>query len=102
MPKGLAAHVNLDRVKAPPVFGWLQKAGGMSEPEMLRTFNCGIGMVVVAERARAEEVLAVFRDCGEQAEIIGEVEPGRGVKSEAKGMGEREAVRFSGSLRVAM
>ncbi len=101
MPKGLAAHVNLNRFAAPPVFGWLRKAGGMPDAEMLRTFNCGIGMVAVAQKDRADEVLAVFRDCGETAQVIGEVEPGRGVKSEAKGMGEAEAVRFSGALRFA-
>ena len=101
LPKGLAAHVNLNSFTSPPVFGWLQKAGGMSEAEMLRTFNCGIGLVMVAAKGRADEVLAVLRECGEAATIIGEVEAGRGVKSEAKGMGEAEAVRFSGALRGA-
>ena len=73
----------------------------MAEAEMLRTFNCGIGLVVVAERARADEVLAAFRERRRDGGVIGEVEPGRGVKSEAKGMGEAEAVRFSGTLQVA-
>ena len=49
----------------------------------------------------ADPYLEAFRDAGEEALIIGEVEPGRGVKSEAKGKGEAEAVRFSGALQVA-
>jgi phosphoribosylformylglycinamidine cyclo-ligase len=101
MPKGLAAHVDLASFRTPAVFGWLQSAGGMADAEMLRTFNCGLGLVAITERRRAPEVLEAFRQAGEEACIIGEVEPGRGVKSEAKGKGEAEAVRFSGRLMGA-
>jgi phosphoribosylformylglycinamidine cyclo-ligase len=100
MPEGLAAHIDLSRVVAPPVFGWLQSQGGMAEAELLRTFNCGIGLVIVAAKARADEVLAALRDAGETPLVIGEAEPGRGIKSEAKGKGEAEAVRYSGALRM--
>jgi phosphoribosylformylglycinamidine cyclo-ligase len=101
MPDRLAAHVDLGRCQAAPVFGWLQRAGGRAEAEMLRTFNCGIGLVVIAQRDRAGEVIEACRGAGEEAHFIGEVEPGRGIKSEAKGKGEAEAVRFSGALQVA-
>ncbi|MFO1173467.1 MAG: phosphoribosylformylglycinamidine cyclo-ligase [Hyphomicrobiaceae bacterium] len=101
MPDGLAAHIDLSKFAAPPVFGWLQSQGGMAEAELLRTFNCGIGMVVVAARARAGEVVAALQDAGETPRVIGEVEPGRGIKSDAKGKGEAEAVRYSGSLGLA-
>ncbi len=100
MPDGLAAHIDLSKIAAPPVFGWLQAQGGMAEAELLRTFNCGIGMVVVAARSRAGEVVAALHDAGEAPQIIGEVEPGRGIKSDAKGKGEAEAVRYSGALRT--
>jgi phosphoribosylformylglycinamidine cyclo-ligase len=100
IPRGLAAHVDLSSFRAPPVFGWLQKAGGVAEAEMLRTFNCGIGLVAVVQRNRSDDVLEAFRAAGETARIIGEVEPGRGIKSEAKGWGEAEAVRFSGTLKA--
>ncbi|HRD75468.1 MAG TPA: phosphoribosylformylglycinamidine cyclo-ligase [Hyphomicrobiaceae bacterium] len=99
MPKGLAAHVRLDTVSPPPVFGWLAKAAGIGDTEMLRTFNCGIGMVVVADPARVADVTSALSAAGERPVAIGEVEPGRGVKSQAKGQGEAEAVRFSGRLR---
>src|SRR5688572_7381662 len=46
LPDHLAAHVDLNAVTVPKVFGWLSQVGGMSEREMLRTFNCGVGMLV--------------------------------------------------------
>jgi len=61
LPKHLAAEINLGAFRVPAVFSWLAKTGGVAQNEMLRTFNCGIGMiVVVAEKdaARVSEVLA--------------------------------------------
>ncbi|HSX74806.1 MAG TPA: AIR synthase-related protein, partial [Shinella sp.] len=49
----------------PPVFGWLSKTGGMSEREMLRTFNCGVGMIAVVPADKADEVAAVLTREGE-------------------------------------
>jgi phosphoribosylformylglycinamidine cyclo-ligase len=101
MPRGLAAHIDLASLRAPPVFGWLQRAGNLDDAEMLRTFNCGIGMVVIAEERRADAVLAALQAAGEAPVAVGSVEPGRGVKSSAKGKGEAEAVRYSGRLAGA-
>ena len=101
LPDGLAAHVELGTFKAPAVFGWLQGAGNLDDAEMLRTFNCGIGMVVVASALRANDVLAALTAAGESPHVIGVIEPGRGVKSSAKGKGEAEAVRYSGALAFA-
>jgi phosphoribosylformylglycinamidine cyclo-ligase len=101
MPQGLAAHIDLNEVRSAPVFGWLQGAGNLDEEELLRTFNCGIGMVIVAARERAGEVMSALVDAGEQALKIGLVERGRGIKSSAKGKGEAEAVRYSGRLTFA-
>ena len=67
---------------------------------MLRTFNCGIGLVLVAAQADAEEVLSVLEPPARRPIAIGEIEPGRGVKSPAKGKGEAEAVRYSGAAGV--
>ncbi|MGD9828032.1 MAG: phosphoribosylformylglycinamidine cyclo-ligase [Hyphomicrobiaceae bacterium] len=100
LPDGLAAHVDLAAFAMPPVFDWLKREGRIAEAELLRTFNCGIGMVVVAEAARADAVSNALRAAGESPTIIGSVEQGRGVKSEAKGKGLAEAVRYSGSLRA--
>ncbi len=98
MPTGLAAHVDLSAIAMPPVFGWLKQAGRLDDAEMLRTFNCGIGMIVIAHKARALEVIEALETAGEHPIVIGNVEAGRGVKSSAKGKGEAEAVRFSGRL----
>ena len=67
---------------------------------MLRTFNCGIGLVLVSAKDQSETVAARLRAAGEEPAVIGEIEQGRGVKSAAKGKGEAEAVRYSGALRL--
>ena len=101
LPDGLAAHVDLTHWQAPAVFGWLARAGNLDDTEMLRTFNCGVGMVVIAAKDRADDVLAALADAGERPVAIGEVERGGGAKSQAKGKGEAEAVRYSGRLGFA-
>ena len=98
LPAGLAAHIDLGTWKAPAVFRWLQHTGNLEDAEMLRTFNCGIGLIFVTAKSDVDRVLSVLRDAGEASMRIGEIEPGRGVKSQAKGKGEAEAVRYSGKL----
>ena len=99
LPDGLAAHVELGTWRLPPVFGSLGIIGRLDDDELLRTFNCGIGMVVIAEKKRAGEVLAALQATGEAPVVIGAVEAGRGNKTQAKGKGEAEAVRYSGTLK---
>ena len=98
MPAGLAAHIDLATFKAPAVFGWLQRAANLDDVEMLRTFNCGIGVILIADQVRAGSVLAALTSAGEKPVVLGAVEAGRGVKSSAKGKGEAEAVRYSAQL----
>ena len=100
MPADKAARVELSSFKVPPVFGWLAKTGHLDDTEMLRTFNCGIGMVIVVDKKRAKEVLAALKDAGEAPVIIGDVIAPWGVKSDAKGKGEANAVKFEGELGV--
>jgi phosphoribosylformylglycinamidine cyclo-ligase len=73
LPAGLATRIALDRVPVLPVFAWLAKTGGIAEPEMLRTFNCGIGMIVVADPAKVDAVAAVLAREGEQVVRLGEL-----------------------------
>jgi phosphoribosylformylglycinamidine cyclo-ligase len=67
---------------------------------MLRTFNCGIGMVVVARKARASEVMAALNAAGEAPVVIGEITPPSGERSSAKGKGDAWAVGYGGRLAL--
>ncbi len=73
LPPDLAVRLDLDRIPVLPVFRWLAKAGGVAEAEMLRTFNCGIGMVVVVAASRVGDVEAAFRASGEHPVRLGAV-----------------------------
>jgi phosphoribosylformylglycinamidine cyclo-ligase len=66
----------LSRWQLPPVFGWLAEQAGLSDDEMLRTFNCGVGLIAVVEAACADDVIAAFNGCGERAFRIGTLVPG--------------------------
>jgi phosphoribosylformylglycinamidine cyclo-ligase len=71
----LAALVDLDAWQRPDLFSWMQQAGNIDEDEMLRTFNCGIGFVVVVPQDRADAALARLRELGEAAMPIGHIVP---------------------------
>lgn len=58
---------------APPVFNWLQKSGNITDEEMARTFNCGIGMIVIVKNGDQEDTIKEFIKQGEMAVKIGEV-----------------------------
>jgi len=73
LPKGMGARVDLSRVDVLPVFKWLAKAGNIEQNEMLRTFNCGVGMIVVTAPQDADRVMAAFTAAGEKATRLGEV-----------------------------
>ncbi len=79
LPEGLGAEIDLSAISAPPVFGWLREAGGVAEAEMLRTFNCGVGMVVVAPAAAAEAVEGALWAKREAPVRLGALVPGAGV-----------------------
>ncbi len=73
LPKGFGAWIDLTKVVVPPVFQWLAKQGGIAQNEMLRTFNCGIGMIAVAAPGDAERVTDAFTRAGERVMRIGTV-----------------------------
>ncbi|WP_405233628.1 phosphoribosylformylglycinamidine cyclo-ligase [Lentisalinibacter salinarum] len=78
LPPDTEARIDRGAWTAPPVFDWLAAAGNIAPAEMLRTFNCGIGMAVVLPRERADEALALLAEQGEQAWLIGEIAAGDG------------------------
>ena len=73
LPKGLGARIDLSRVPMLPVFQWLASEGGIAQNEMLRTFNCGIGMIVVASPKDADAVAKAFTQAGETPVRLGSV-----------------------------
>jgi phosphoribosylformylglycinamidine cyclo-ligase len=88
LPDGVAAEIDLSAWAPPPVFAWIARKGGVAETEMLRTFNCGIGLVIVCGADEADRLCAFLDGRGEDARVIGALR-------EAEG---KPAVRFSGSL----
>jgi phosphoribosylformylglycinamidine cyclo-ligase len=86
LPDGLDGLVDLSSWTPPAVFGWLSKSAGIAANEMLRTFNCGIGMIAVVEPDKADDVIAAFGD---------------GVRIGTLGEGDGEAkVRYTGTLKL--
>jgi phosphoribosylformylglycinamidine cyclo-ligase len=79
LPEGLGARLDLGAWTLPPRFAWLREQGGVAGTEMLRTFNCGIGMAVVVPAAQADAVSATLTAAGETVHRIGLVEAGHGV-----------------------
>jgi phosphoribosylformylglycinamidine cyclo-ligase len=74
LPKGVRARIDPDAWPRPPLFGWLQRQGEVEDAEMLRVFNCGIGMVLVVPAEQANDILDRFRALGERGYRIGEIE----------------------------
>lgn len=79
LPEGLGAEIDLGSWELPPVFGWMQQTGGIETSEMLKTFNCGIGMVLVVSADQAEALTALLRDSGETVAQLGTVTAQEGV-----------------------
>jgi formyltetrahydrofolate-dependent phosphoribosylglycinamide formyltransferase len=65
LPKGLVAEIT-GHPPLPPVFAWMKQASGLDDREMLRTFNCGIGMVLIVKSDHVDRVKTLLRDAGEQ------------------------------------
>ncbi len=73
LPEGRCARLRASSWQAPAVFDWLQENGNIEASEMYRTFNCGIGMVLVLDPAHADEALAFLAEQGETAMHLGEI-----------------------------
>jgi phosphoribosylformylglycinamidine cyclo-ligase len=92
LPKGLGVELDLKRVPVPSVFRWLAGIGGIGQPEMLRTFNCGIGMIAVVAAGQDEAVADLLASKGENVVRLGAVVPIEG---------DAPRVIFSGQLDLA-
>lgn len=90
-PDGIAATLHLNQIPVLPVFKWLANTGGVTAVEMLRTFNCGIGMIVVARAERRDDVIEALRAAGETPIEIGEIETHGG---------DAPRIRYQGQLSL--
>jgi phosphoribosylformylglycinamidine cyclo-ligase len=88
LPANTVAEIDLAHVPSPPVFGWLQRLGGISEREMLRTFNCGIGMICVTDSGGAAEVAHVLDSHGEQVVNLGTIVARNGSEEQVRAHGK--------------
>ncbi|WP_097029812.1 phosphoribosylformylglycinamidine cyclo-ligase [Cereibacter ovatus] len=84
LPEGAGARIDLSAWALPPVFRWLAETAGMAEAELLKTFNCGIGMIVVVAADRADEIAALLAAQGETVHRLGEVTAGQGVSYDGR------------------
>jgi phosphoribosylformylglycinamidine cyclo-ligase len=94
LPEGLGAQITLEAIPVLPVFAWLAQTGGVSVFEMLRTFNCGIGMILVVDETEVQKVQSSLQKHGEPSVIIGKIEK---TDADAK---ETELVRGLGQLHM--
>ena len=79
LPEGLACEIELGAWQLPPVFRWLAQTANMSEPELLKTFNCGIGMILVVAEDRADALSDLLTQEGETVSRMGRIVEGQGV-----------------------
>ncbi|MCF4099867.1 phosphoribosylformylglycinamidine cyclo-ligase [Maritalea mediterranea] len=73
LPESLAANIDRSSIEAPAVFGWLARTGGVETNEMMRTFNCGVGMVLVASKDEADALIDALKREGEDPIILGDL-----------------------------
>ncbi len=76
LPRGLGLVIDTTAWRRPAVFNWLQQEGGISETEMLRTFNCGVGMVMLAQAGRVNDLIREAAAEEIECFVIGEVTTG--------------------------
>jgi phosphoribosylformylglycinamidine cyclo-ligase len=80
LPEGLGCEIDLGAWSLPPVFRWLAETAGMAEAELLKTFNCGIGMMLVVAPERAAALTGLLAEAGETVIAMGRVGAGQGVR----------------------
>ena len=100
LPDGLCARLHMAAWQPPAVFDWLATAGGIAAPEMLRTFNCGVGMAVVVAADAADDAARALTDAGETVSAIGRIEAAEGGGARVIVEGAEAAWRSGGRNRA--
>ena len=91
LPDGVSAEINLDSWPLPPLFSWLEKTGNLGEEELLRTFNCGIGMILITPKENALLLKKSFSEAGEKIYEMGRI-------CNAKTIDTPPSVKYQGQL----
>ncbi|WP_398482632.1 phosphoribosylformylglycinamidine cyclo-ligase [Tardiphaga sp.] len=78
LPKDLGVRIDLPALNVLPVFKWLAAEGDIAELELLRTFNCGIGMIAIVKPDAVQEVMDILREAGETVSLLGDVVEAKG------------------------
>ncbi len=73
LANGISAEIILDSIPLPPIFAWLKDQGGISNQEMLRTFNCGIGMIVCVAKQHQQRCLEILANHDYKSKVIGQL-----------------------------
>lgn len=84
MPDSLAITIDLSSWKLPEIFAWLQEKGNLTEKEMMRTFNCGIGMCLITDESSSARCMEILKGQGINSRIIGEVRQHQDGKDEVE------------------
>jgi phosphoribosylformylglycinamidine cyclo-ligase len=74
LPADVAVRIDAKSWSRPRIFGWMAGVGEMEASDMARTFNCGLGLVVIVDAAKADSIIAVLKAEGETAQNIGSVQ----------------------------
>ena len=77
LPDTLECHIDPNAWHRPEIFQWLQSEGQVADDEMWRTFNCGIGLIIIVSPENAAKAKALLDQCGETAFHIGQIQAGR-------------------------
>jgi phosphoribosylformylglycinamidine cyclo-ligase len=93
LPKHLGVRIDLATLTVLPVFKWLAAQGDIAELELLRTFNCGIGMIAIVKREAIQQVMDILREGGETVTLLGDV---------IAAPGGDERVVYDGHLELAL
>jgi phosphoribosylaminoimidazole synthetase len=88
LPRNLVAEIDLATHRLPPVFRWIRQQGQIENVEMLRTFNCGIGMIVVVQERDAKATISTLRKAGENVVVLGHIAPRKGGEPQVRYLGQ--------------
>lgn len=78
MPHNTVAAIDVNSWRMPDIFQWLESQGNISRAEMLKTFNCGVGMILIADVSQATNIIKTLENAGEQAWVAGSIKAASG------------------------